>query len=93
MDHPPMGRSYLVVEASCYMALIIVTCKRNSSAGAKYELCVYTFASRAALQQKCVAALQADTFVYLSLNICIYIHVYIYVCLCLCIYNCIYITI
>ena len=25
MDHPPLGRSYLVVESSCYMAFIIVT--------------------------------------------------------------------
>ena len=31
----------LVVESSCYMALIIVTRKRNSSAAAKYELHVF----------------------------------------------------
>ena len=26
MDHPPLGRSYLVREASCYKAMIFVTC-------------------------------------------------------------------
>ena len=75
MDHPPLGRSYLVVDSSCYMALTIVTCKRNISAAAKYELYIILPAEQRC-SKKCVAALQADTFVCLSLSL----YIYIYVC-------------
>ena len=78
MDHPPLGRSYLVVESSCY----IVTRKRNSSAAAKYELYIPLPAEQRC-SKKCVAALQADTFVYLSLFIYIYINIFIRgICFC-----------
>ena len=74
MDHPPLGRSYLVVESSCYMVLIIVTRKRNGSAAAKYELYILLPAEQRC-SKKCVAALQADTFVYLYIYIQ-YIYIY-----------------
>ena len=81
MDHPPLGRSYLVVvpsyESSCYMALISVTRKRNSSAAAKYELYILLPAEQRC-SKKCVAALQADTFVYLYIYIYIYMYIYIW---------------
>ena len=73
MDHPPLGRSYLVVESSCYMAMLIVTWEISSSAAAKYELYILLPADQRC-SKKCVAALQADTFVYLY----IYIYIYIY---------------
>ena len=72
MDHPPLGRSYLVGDSCCYMALIIVTCKRNTSAAAKYELYILLPVEQRC-SKKCVAALQADTFV------CLYIYIYIYI--------------
>ena len=72
MDHPPLDRSYLVVESSCYMAMLIVTWEISSSAAAKYELYILLPADQCC-SKKCVAALQADTFVYL------YIYIYIYI--------------
>ena len=72
MDHTPLGRRYLVVESSYYMAILIVTWEINSSAAAKYELYILLPADQRC-SKKCVAALQADTFVYL------YIHIYIYI--------------
>ena len=77
MDHPPLGRSYLVVESSCYMALIIIPCKRKGSSAAKYELYILLPAEQRC-SKKCVAALQADTFVYLYICIYKYIYKYIY---------------
>ena len=76
MDHPPLGRSYLVVESSCYMAMFIVTWEINSSAAAKYELYILLAADQRCSKKR-VAALQADTFVYL----------YIFIYICICIYN------
>ena len=71
MDHPPLGRSYLVGDSCCYMALIIVTCQWNTSAAAKYELYILLPVEQRC-SKKCVAALQADTFV------CLYIYIYIH---------------
>ena len=75
MDNPPLGRSYLVVESSCYMAMFIVTWEINSSAAAKYELYILLAADQRCSKKR-VAALQADTFVYLSLSLYIYIYIY-----------------
>ena len=75
MDHPPLGRSYLVVESSCYMAMLIVTWEISSSAAAKYELYILLPADQRC-SKNCVAALQADTFVYLYIYIYIYIYIY-----------------
>ena len=73
MDHPPFGRSYLVVESSCYMALTIVTCKRNTSAAAKYELYILLPA-----EQRCRKnALQRCKLTLLSASIYVYIYIYI----------------
>ena len=96
MDHPPMDRSYLVVEASCYMALIIVTCKRNSSAGAKiWIVCIYFCQqSSAAAKMRCSAAswtlLSTSLYIYAYIYMYIYIYIYLCLCLCMCIYNYIY---
>ena len=68
MDHPPLGRSYLVVESSCYMAMLIVTWEISSSAAAKYELYILLPPDQRC-SKKCVAALQADTFVYIFIYI------------------------
>ena len=73
MEHPPLGRSYLVVESSCYMASIIVTCKRNSSAAAKYELCILLPAEQCC-SRKCAASwhfcLPLSFYIY---NACAYV--------------------
>ena len=85
MNHPPLGRSYLVVGASCYTALMIVTCNSNSSAAAKCELHILLPAEQRC-SKKCIAALQADTSVCLSaslslfslsVSLSVYIHIYI----------------
>ena len=92
MDHPPLGRSYLVVAASCYTALIIVTCKRNSSAAAKCELYILLPAeqrcSKNALQRckltrlsvclslSLISPLYLSLYLFLSLSLSIYIYIY-----------------
>ena len=90
--HPPLGRSYLVVGASCYTALIIVTCKRNSSAAAKCELYILLPAeqrcSKNALQ-RCkltrlsvclsLSLLSPSLSVSLSLSLSMYIYILIYI--------------
>ena len=71
------GWDFMVVESSCYMAVIIITWKINSSAAAKYELYILLPAEQRC-SKKCIAALQADTFVYLYTKY-IYIYLYIYI--------------
>ena len=85
MDYPPLGRSYLVVEASCYTAWIIVTCKRNSSAAAKCELYILLPAEQRcrknALQHCKLTCLSVSLSICLSvcLSLCLYIYKYIYI--------------
>ena len=84
MDHPPLGRSYLVVGESCYTALIVVTCKRNSSAAAKCELYILLPAeqrcSKNALQcckltrlSVCLSLSSPSLSLYIYIYVCIYI--------------------
>ena len=68
----PYNRMTLLPNSSCYMALIIIPRSRKSSAAAKYELYIPLPAEQRC-SKKCVAALQADTFVYLSLYLYVYI--------------------
>ena len=63
MDHPPLGRSYLVVESSCFMAMLIVTWEISSSAAAKYELYILLPADqRCSKKMRCSAASWSLTF-------------------------------
>ena len=88
MDHPPLGLSYLVVGASCYTALIIVTCKRNSSAAAECELYILLPAeqrcSKNALQRckltrlsVCLSLSSLSLSICLSVSLSVYIYIYI----------------
>ena len=73
MDHPPLGRSYLVVVPFYDMALIIVTIKRNSSAAAKMNCIYFCQRSSTAAKMRCSAASWHFCLPF-SLYICIYIY-------------------
>ena len=83
VDHPPLGRSCLVVVASCLMALIIVTC--IGFMGCLLLKAILQQNLAAALQQKiivdiiCCSAVAKKAAIF---TIHIYIYIYIYMTHC-----------
>ena len=59
--------------------MVKFACNRNSSTSAKYELYILLPAEQRC-SKTCVAALQADTFVYLYVFIYVYIYMFVFVC-------------